>query len=153
MCVRFSFSIGKRLAPGSGYVPARARLLAGVDPPSHTVLVVDDDPSIRFLCRLNLELDGWSVLEAATVPEARDQLARADVVLLDVHLGAASGVDLLEEIHVDYPRVRVAMLTGSADSDALVHAGIDAVIPKPFTIEQLTKTVRGLAARRANASG
>ena len=124
-----------------------------MDPPSHTVLVVDDDASIRFLCRLNLELDGWTVAEAATVSEARDQLSRAAVVLLDVHLGLESGVELLEEIRADYPGLRVAMLTGTADSGPLASASPDAVIPKPFTIEQLRQTVRDLAPRSANTAG
>jgi DNA-binding NtrC family response regulator len=121
--------------------------------PRQTVLVVDDDASIRFLCRLNLELEGWTVLEAGTVPEAREQLPGAEVVLLDVHIGSASGVDLLDEIQADYPHVRVAMLTGIADSASLANANPDAVIAKPFGIEQLTETVRGLATRRANAAG
>ena len=114
-----------------------------------TVLVVDDDPSIRLLCRLNLELDGWTVLEAATIDEARGTLASAAVVLLDVHVGSGSGVDFLEEIRAEYPDLPVAMLTGSVDAPA----GADAVISKPFTLEQLTQTVRKLAPRAANAAG
>ena len=38
-----------------------------MDSPSHTVLVVDDDASIRFLCRVNLEMEGWTVRDAATI--------------------------------------------------------------------------------------
>ena len=72
----------------SGY-GGLARLGDGVDPPSHTVLVVDDDASIRFLCRVNLELDGWTVREAATLADARAELSHGGVavVLLDVHVG------------------------------------------------------------------
>jgi DNA-binding response OmpR family regulator len=120
-----------------------------VDSPGHTVLVVDDDASIRFLCRLNLELDGWTVREAATLDDARAALGDAAVVLLDVHVGSASGVDFLEEIRAQYPDLPVAMLTGSADSPP----GADGVIPKPFTIEQLRQTVRVLAPRSANTAG
>ncbi len=126
-----------------------ARLTRSVDAPGHTVLVVDDDASIRFLCRLNLELDGWRVLEAATLDEARAGLPDADVVLLDVHVGPASGIEFLEEIRADFPDLRVALLTGAADSPP----DSDAVIAKPFTIEQLTQTVRGLARRNANTAG
>jgi DNA-binding response OmpR family regulator len=126
-----------------------------VDSPSHTILVVDDDASIRFLCRLNLELEGWAVQEAATIAEAREALAQGsvDVVLLDVHLGASSGVDFLEEIRRDYPGARVAMLTGSVGSSTLDRVATDAVIPKPFTIEQLTGTVRNLAPPAAHRAG
>jgi two-component system KDP operon response regulator KdpE len=126
-----------------------------VDSPSHTVLVVDDDPSIRFLCRVNLELDGWVVREAATVAEAREQLrdGLADVVLLDAHLGAQSGLELLAEIRKEYAGLPVAMLTGSVGSPTLEDVEADAVISKPFTIEQLTGTVRELAARSARQAG
>lgn len=126
-----------------------------MDPPSHTILVVDDDASIRFLCRVNLELEGWAVREAENLEQAREQLAdgSVDVVLLDVHVGSASGVDFLEEIRGDYPRLPVAMLTGSVGSPTLEGANADAVISKPFRLEQLTGTVRDLAARSERKAG
>jgi DNA-binding response OmpR family regulator len=129
-----------------------ATLPAGVDSPSHTVLVVDDDASIRLLCRLNLELDGWRVLEAATLAEARLQLeeTKVDVVVLDVHVGSGNGIEFLHELRRERPELKVAMLTGS---DRLDEVESDAVIPKPFTIEQLTSTVAGLVARPAREAG
>jgi two-component system, OmpR family, torCAD operon response regulator TorR len=115
-----------------------------VDSSGHTVLVVDDDASIRLLCRLNLELAGWHVLEAATLPLAREQLDAedVDVVVLDVHVGTGNGLEFRDELRSNRPEVRVAMLTGSED---VGNVGGDAVIPKPFTIEQLTSTVANLA--------
>jgi DNA-binding NtrC family response regulator len=126
-----------------------------VDSPGHTVLVVDDDSSIRFLCRVNLELDGWAVREAATIEAARAELAAGGVgvVLLDVHVGSASGVEFLEELRADYPGLPVAMLTGSVESPMLERVTADAVITKPFTLEQLTGTVGELAARTPQKSG
>ena len=111
---------------------------------SHTVLVVDDDASIRMLCRLNLELDGWEVLDAGTLAQAREQVdaGRVDVVVLDVHVGTGDGVAFMHEVRREHPELKVALLTGSDRVDA---AGSDAVIPKPFTIEQLTSTVANLA--------
>jgi DNA-binding response OmpR family regulator len=119
--------------------------------PAHYVLVIDDDASIRLLCRINLELEGWSVREAATLDEARDELAdgAVDVVLLDVHVGADSGIEFLEELRRDYPETPVAMLTGSVETPAAVDGvGADAIVAKPFTLEQLSETVRTLAAGR-----
>jgi DNA-binding response OmpR family regulator len=129
-----------------------ARLLPAVDSPGHTVLVVDDDASIRMLCRLNLELDGWSVREAATLAQAREQLVLegVDVVVLDVHVGSENGVELLRELRRDRPALKVAMLTGSDD---LQDVDADAVIPKPFKIDQLRTTVAGLAPRAARTAG
>jgi DNA-binding response OmpR family regulator len=119
-----------------------------VDSPTHTVLVVDDDASIRFLCRVNLEMDGWTVRDAGSIDEARAELASGDVqaMLLDVHVGSKSGVDFLTEVRRDYPLLPVAMLTGSVGS-ALDGVRADAVISKPFTLEQLTGTVRSLVPR------
>lgn len=106
--------------------------------------MVDDDESIRLLCRLNLELAGWDVHDAATLQQARAQLEAHDirVVLLDVHVGSGSGLDLLDELRRDRPELKVALLTGSAE---VSEAAGDGVIPKPFTLEQLTSTVANLA--------
>jgi DNA-binding NtrC family response regulator len=118
-----------------------------VNLPGATVLVVDDDASIRLLCRINLELEGWLVREAATLAAARECLAAGDVraVLLDVHLSDGSGTAFLEEVRHEYPGVRVALLTGTVDTPALDGVAADAVIPKPFTLDALVGTVRGLA--------
>jgi DNA-binding response OmpR family regulator len=126
-----------------------------VDSPSHTVIVVDDDPSIRFLCRVNLEMHGWSVREAATIEQARDELlvGGVDAMLLDVHVGSMSGVDFLDEVRTAYPGLPVAMLTGSVGSPTLDGVRTDAVIPKPFTLEQLTGTVQHLLSREELTAG
>ncbi len=108
-----------------------------------TVLVVDDDASIRLLCRVNLELDGFKVYEADCVEQARTLLAAEsiDTVLLDVHVGPESGLELLEEIRRDRPAVSVVLVTGTYDLDAAAHARADAVLGKPFALEDLLSTV------------
>jgi DNA-binding response OmpR family regulator len=110
----------------------------------NTVLVVDDDSSMRMLCRVNLELEGYRVLEAETVEVAQAQLRdeAVDVVLLDVHIGAGNGFALLEDIRSE----RVALFTGSVEVDADRRAQVDAVLTKPFTLAQLSETVEQLAA-------
>jgi DNA-binding response OmpR family regulator len=115
-----------------------------------TVLVVDDDPSIRLLCRVNLQLDGHEVHEAGTLAEARAAIAahRPDVVILDVHIAGGDGRDLLSELRASRPELPIALLTGTADRDELLRAGADALIPKPFTIDELRQTVDRLAAGR-----
>ena len=106
------------------------------------MLVVDDDPSLRLLCRVNLELEGYRVLEADSVDAAQKALAEedVDVILLDVHLGNQDGLTLLPSISEDGRAV--ALLTGSAG----VHLPEGAtVIGKPFSIDELCETVRRLA--------
>jgi DNA-binding response OmpR family regulator len=116
------------------------------------VLIVDDSDSIRLLCRVNLELESHTVLDAASLEGARRALAQepVDVILLDVHVGPADGRDFLREVRESHPDVRVAMLTGSADSETVRAAGADAVLSKPFELDELRATVHALAeARRA----
>ena len=126
-----------------------------MDPPSHTVLVVDDDRSIRFLCRVNLELEGWTVREAGTLAQARRELEErpVEVVLLDLHVGSERGLDFLDELRRDHPTVSVALLTGSVETSSADDVGADAVIAKPFTLEHLVETVRGLQPRPTHNAG
>jgi DNA-binding NtrC family response regulator len=116
------------------------------------VLVVDDEPSIRFLCRVNLELAGHEVLEADSLATARVALAQrqVDVVLLDVHLRGERSDALIGECHARQPRVPVALVTGSADATEPGLSSADAVLPKPFELDALLATVRDLAPVHAN---
>jgi DNA-binding response OmpR family regulator len=121
-----------------------------VGAPQRTVLVVDDDPAIRLLCRVNLELDGHSVTEAGTLDDAREAMVEDtfDLVILDVHVAGGDGRDLLAELRRSKPELPVALLTGSADRSELVRTGADALIPKPFTLEELRGTVEQLSRGR-----
>ena len=117
------------------------------------VLVVDDEPALRLLYRVNLELEGYRILEAGTVAEARAALeAQAiAVVLLDMQLGAERSDVLLQELRDREPRIPVVVVTGSSDidtGDRTIEA--DAVIGKPFTIEELTSAVQAVAAFERN---
>jgi len=105
-----------------------------------TVLVLDDDESLRFLCRVNLELDGYRVLEGASLAEARETLAAepVDAILLDVHLADGDGRELLRELGSGRPVA--ALFTGSnpaGEEETLAEA----VIPKPFELGLLRSTV------------
>ncbi len=112
------------------------------------ILVVDDAPAIRMLCRVNLELDGHRVLEAGTLAEARGALAAEEppaLVLLDLHVAGEDGLDLLAEIRREHPEVRVVLLTGTAELEDGARGLADGVLPKPFSLEQLASTVHRLA--------
>jgi DNA-binding NtrC family response regulator len=112
------------------------------------VLVVDDEPAIRLLCRVNLELGGYEVREAGSLGEARRQVAEGvDVVLLDMHIGSDSGEVLLDELAEQ--GIPVAIVTGSTDLEAIGATHASAVLGKPFTIDELEETVARLAASRA----
>jgi two-component system, OmpR family, alkaline phosphatase synthesis response regulator PhoP len=113
------------------------------------VLVVDDEPAIRLLCRVNLELAGYEVREAGTLDDARSELGDGvDVVLLDMHIGNERGDTLLREL--TDAGIPVGVVTGSTELDAIAGIGANAVLGKPFTIEELEATVARLAALSAS---
>ena len=107
-------------------------------------LIVDDDPALRLLCRVNLELEGFTVREAATVAEAEAALddERPEVVLLDVNLGGEKTHELLARMRG--AGIPVALVTGSVDIDDYRDKA-DAVLGKPFVPEILVETARRLA--------
>jgi len=111
-----------------------------------TVLVVDDEPSLRLLCRVNLELDGYHVLEARNVAEAEETLLAepVDVVLLDVHVGPESGLQLMRRLRERGTAPPVVLVTGTAQLDAETRAEADDVVAKPFRLEELLGVVRRL---------
>lgn len=114
------------------------------------VLIVDDDPSLRLLCRVNLELDGYRVVEAPSVAAAEEALEDGGVglVLLDVHVGADDGVALMRTLREREHNAPVVLFTGSATLDSVTVAEADGVVPKPFRLEQLLDVVRELAPPR-----
>lgn len=111
--------------------------------------MVDDEPSLRLLCRVNLELEGHVVREAATLAQARAELERElpDVVLLDIHVGADDGLDLLDEIEaLDLP-TRVVLLSGTSEVRPELRARVDSVLGKPFDLKRLAAAVVGSVVR------
>jgi DNA-binding response OmpR family regulator len=100
-----------------------------------------------MLLRVNLELEGYRVLEAGNAHEIRQALAGGDVdlILLDVRLGDDDGIELAREIRREHPALRIAILTGSAFGLANEAGDVsDAVIQKPFDLEELSQTVARL---------
>ena len=120
------------------------------------VLVIDDEAPIRLLCRVNLEAEGLSVLEAADGPSGLEK-ARAeapDVVLLDVMMPGLDGWRVAEEL-LDDPRtasIPVVFLTARAELRARARGidlgGID-YVTKPFNPVELAPLVRNLLGRVA----
>ena len=105
------------------------------------VLVVEDDDSLRLLCRLNLELEQFEVREAATLAAARAAVAaeRPEVVFLDVHLQGQATDALLEELRS--AGIPVVIVTGSADINQY-RGRADEVLGKPFEPAELVAAAR-----------
>ena len=108
-----------------------------------TILVVDDEPTIRMLVRLTLERDGHEVLEAdaGAMGLTLAQLYRPDLVLLDVALPQLSGLEVARRLEGSTP---VLLLTGLAPEPG-VEAGLPAVrgfVEKPFSPAALAHRVQ-----------
>jgi DNA-binding response OmpR family regulator len=115
-----------------------------------TILVVDDEPDIRSLVQLNLELDGHRVITAANGAEALELIADEvpDLMLLDVMMPEVDGWTVLETIKaagdLDVNRIPVLMLTANDASDARVRGGIEGAIrylTKPFQPSMLREEI------------
>jgi DNA-binding response OmpR family regulator len=116
-----------------------------------TVLVVEDDSAMRLLCRVNLELERYRVLEAATLAEARALLAseQIDFVLLDVHVAGESGYDLIGPIRERHA-APIALITGSAHVGPRERELVDLVLPKPFDLAELSDALGRMTGAPAN---
>ena len=118
------------------------------------VLVIDDEPPIRLLCRVNLEAEGMEVLEAADGPSglAKAKSKRPDVILLDVMMPGLDGWRVAEEL-LDDPTTReipIVFLTARAEfrdrARGLDIGGVD-YVTKPFNPVELAPLVRELLDR------
>lgn len=114
-----------------------------------TVLVVEDDPSLRMLCRVNLELEDYVVLDAETLGRAEELLRSepVDVILLDLHVGDRNGAELLPFLRNERPEVAVCLLSGTSETDPPLQPGVHAFVRKPFELDDLIGTVKRLLAR------
>ena len=118
------------------------------------VLVIDDEAPIRLLCRVNLEAEGMSVLEAADGPSGLDtaRKERPDVVLLDVMMPGLDGWRVAEHLLEDdrTNEIPIIFLTARAEfrdrARGLDIGGVD-YVTKPFNPLELAPLVRELLAR------
>ena len=112
-----------------------------------TILVVDDEQGIRDVLRDILEDEGYGVLTAEDGLVGLGVLERelVDCVLLDVWLPGKGGLELLEEIIREFPRVPVVMISGHGSIDVAVKAvkqGAFDFLEKPLSLDRVTTVVR-----------
>ncbi len=116
------------------------------------ILLVEDEANLAKGLMLNLEIEGYEVVWAATGDEARRAwpLGGFDLVLLDRMLPDADGLELLQEIKKSQIRQPVMMLTArAADEDRIsgLSLGADDYVTKPFNLQELMLRVRGMVRR------
>jgi len=120
--------------------------------PRATVLVVDDDPTIRELLRLYLARDGYRTLDAADGPTALEvaRSHRCDLVLLDVMLPGLDGLEVCRQLREEGDTPIMLLTARSGDSDKVVglDLGADDYVVKPFSPRELMARVRAQLRRR-----
>jgi PAS domain S-box-containing protein len=116
---------------------------------SETIMVVEDDPSVRELVRLMLEARGYAVLTVEDAEEAarvcRDCPGGVDLLLTDVVMPEVGGRDLAERLAEISPSMRILFMSGYSDEAVYRHGEISpnaAFIEKPFTERTLAGKVR-----------
>jgi DNA-binding NtrC family response regulator len=112
-----------------------------------SILVVDDAPSTLEVLQRNLSAQGYSVFTAPGVEEAVRllQARRVDLVITDLKMPKADGMDLVRHVRENLWDTEVMMITGYPSVGGAVHAlkgGAEDYLAKPFTDEELRTAVR-----------
>lgn len=109
------------------------------------VLIVDDEPLIRWALAERLRTDGFDVLQTQDGEEACGLVSTGvDVVLLDHRLVDTDGLSLLRRMRATNPNLPVILVTASADLDVMREAarlGVYAIVPKPFNLDHVSRTI------------
>ncbi len=121
------------------------------------VLVIDDEPQIRRFLEISLRAQGHAVQLAATARDGLERLAEdgADLVILDLGLPDQDGRDALADLR-QWSQVPVIVLTvraDEADKVAVLDAGANDYVTKPFGVKELMARVRALLRSQAGAPG
>ncbi len=122
-----------------------------------TVLVVDDDPTVREVVATYLRRDGLEVLEAADGPGAleADAASTPDLVVLDLMLPGLDGLEVFRRLRARRGGVPVVMLTARGDEADRVlglEVGADDYVAKPFSPRELVLRVQALLRRSSPAA-
>lgn len=117
----------------------------------YRILVVDDERRMVGFIRLNLEQDGFEVIEAYNGTEALDRLRDSlpDLILLDVMMPDIDGFEVLRMIR-EISQVPVIMLTAKGEEDDKVKGlelGADDYVTKPFSPRELVSRVKAVLRR------
>ncbi|HEU5089492.1 MAG TPA: response regulator transcription factor [Roseiflexaceae bacterium] len=115
------------------------------------ILVVDDEPGLRELVRINLEHEGYGVMQAGNGVEclAIVRQTQPDLVILDVMMPEMDGWETCKQLR-EFTSVPVLMLTARVQSSDVVtglDSGADDYLVKPFNMDELMARIRALLRR------
>ncbi len=114
---------------------------------SETVWIVDDDRSIRWVLEKALQQEGMTTQSFDSADGVLSRLTRQqpDVIISDIRMPGASGLDLLARIRELYPRLPVIIMTAHSDLDSAVasyQGGAFEYLPKPFDVDEAVSLVK-----------
>ncbi len=117
-----------------------------------TILVVDDESTIREVIRRYLERDGYTVVEAATGRTALEIASREkpDLIVLDLMLPGVDGLALTRQLRERGSQVPIIMLTAKGSTADRIHGldtGADDYLAKPFSPQELMSRIRAVLRR------
>jgi two-component system KDP operon response regulator KdpE len=119
------------------------------------VLVVEDDREIRALIQSSLSVEGFAVQTAVTLREAQALLEHAppDVIVLDLGLPDGDGVELVQQVRRQHttPILVVSARHQESQKIALLDAGADDYLTKPFSVAELLARIRVALRHRGTA--
>lgn len=119
------------------------------------ILVVDDNPHIRVLLKENLEDCGYEVATAINGEDAIQYLDTGHnpvLIVTDIMMPKKQGIEMIEEIRIRHPQIKILAISGGGAmrvGDVLGNAraaGSDAVLAKPFNMQDFEKAVTQLTA-------
>ena len=110
------------------------------------ILLTDDQPEVREVTKMMLDLDEHLVTEAGSGQEALDLFTPDcfDLVITDYAMPMMNGAELARNIKRLAPAEPVLMITGSAGEFGDIQASVDAVLKKPFGFEDLRQAIAQL---------
>ncbi len=116
------------------------------------ILVVEDESSIRKFITINLERNGYEVMEADTGEKALEMVRedKPSIMVLDVMLPGIDGFEVCSRVREDYPGMVIIMLTARAqDVDKItgLELGADDYMVKPFNPRELTARIKTILRR------
>jgi len=121
------------------------------------ILIVEDNPGSLMLATVALEIEGFAVAGAETAAQARSVLLRAtpDLILMDIQLPDADGLEFTKELKADAATAGIPVIALTAHAMPLHEraaraAGCVGFIAKPWTPEVLSRDVRAILAAEAS---
>lgn len=115
-----------------------------------TVLIIDDDETIREYLHCILEEEGFTVFEAENGSEGTDFLVinKVNLIITDLIMPEKEGIETIREIKNSYPSCRIIAMSGAMNRDNYLTItkalGADAVIRKPFQRDELLATIAAI---------